>query len=442
MELGTTGRGPATDRGDGAGRGFDRPLLWATLLAFGVRALWLLRPSTDTGDSTEYGRLAFWLVTRHIFSEDGRAASSYRPPLYPAVIAAGDLLTHHPIAAVLVLQVMVGTITVALTYCIARALFGKTTAWLSGFLLALAPMTSRFSTVLLTETIFTCLVVLGMWTWIRSKTVVSGVALGLATLTRAFSLPYLIALLAYGVAGPRGASRKSALTVAIVGLLTVAPWALRNMEQVRRLTVADAGWGLNLFYGTIDLHRGSNRWSQLVAAHARLDGATSAPRSEPQAAAPSYAGEQRAREVAVSWIRQHPVAWVGIRARQWPWLVLDTGDYLPVAANRTSFSGALAARQVSTIALKTLFIGGNALLLLLAAYGAMSLRGRLQETIPLWTFPVYVMTAHLPVYVEPRYGLPLVPFLVVLAAEGVRRLGVAIVSPGLIPDREWHGPTL
>jgi 4-amino-4-deoxy-L-arabinose transferase-like glycosyltransferase len=424
------GRSATTDK-NGMSLRVDRHLVLLTMVAFVGRATWLLRPAVDIGDSPEYLRLASWLVARHMFSDDGQVASSYRPPLYPAVIAAGDLLTDHPIAAVLFLQVLLGTLTVVLTYRLADELFGRTTAAISGFLLALAPMTSRFSALMLTETLFTFLVVLAIWAWVRSKTGLSGIAFGLATLTRASSLPYLLALTAYGLLGPRGASRKAATAVGLAALLTVAPWVLRNFIEVGRLTVADAGSGVNLFYGTIDLRRGDNRWSQLIAAHARMVEGAPSPSLSPQTAGSNVA-EARARDFAMSWIRQNPVVWLGIRARQWPWLFIDTGDYLPVAANKWSFGEALAKGYVATVVLKMSFLAGNALLLMLAASGLWSLRGRLQAMIPLWTFPIYLAAAHVPVYVEPRYGLPLVPFLAILGGEGMRIWTLKMCGPSSI----------
>jgi hypothetical protein len=121
----------------------------------------------------------------------------------------------------------------------------------------------------------------------------------------------------------------------------------------------------------------------------------------------------------MSWMSRHPMMWIRIRLRQWPWLFIDTGDYLPVGANRLSFREAVREHHFSTIALKGAFVGGNILLFVFAVYGASSLRGRIQTTMPVWTFPLYLAAAHGPVYVEPRYGLPLVPFLTMLAAAGV-----------------------
>jgi hypothetical protein len=100
-------------------------------------------------------------------------------------------------------------------------------------------------------------------------------------------------------------------------------------------------------------------------------------------------------------------------------LIVDTGDYLPVASNRASFRQAIAEKRVDTLRLKAGFAAGTALLAILAVYGAWIVRRRLVELVPLWSFPVYLAAAHLPMFVEPRYGLPLVPFLTLFAAAAI-----------------------
>ena len=382
-----------------------------TLAAACVRVLWCFAPSATFGDALEYQRIAAWLTTRHLFSIDGIAPSSYRPPLYPALIAALDVLTHHPIPALIAVQMVLSTLTVVLVVLVATQQFGDTAGVIAGVILAFAPMTARFSTLVLTETVFTFLVVAGVWGWMRGQPVRAGLAFGLAVLTRASALPYVLALGVYGLLGRRERARGEVLALSLVALLTVAPWAARNLIQVHRLTIADAGWGANLFYGGIDLRKGSNRWAQLAEAQDQL-------KSDPAAGS----GESGAARIAMSRIVADPLGWIRIRISQWPWLLVDTGDYLPVAANQVSFRDAIATRHLATIAVKLGFLAGNSLVLLLAAVGAWSCRGRLIETLPLWSFPAYLMAAHLPVFVEPRYGLPLVPFVAIFAGEGVRRL--------------------
>src|SRR5437868_6155848 len=89
----------------------------------------------------------------------------------------------------------------------------------------------------------------------------------------------------------------------------------------RRMTIADAGWGTNLLYGTVELHRGSNRWSQLFAVF-------------PGPAVPSNASVQGTEagvgRVALGVIADRPLESLYARVLQYPWLFLDSSDYLPV----------------------------------------------------------------------------------------------------------------
>ena len=64
-----------------------------------------------------------------------------------------------------------------------------------------------------------------------------------------------------------------------------------------------------------------------------------------------------------------------IRLRQWRWLFIDTGDYLPVAANKLSFRNAIQQRRLSTVALKAAFVGRQRSLILFAIRGVSSLAG-------------------------------------------------------------------
>jgi hypothetical protein len=188
----------------------------------------------------------------------------------------------------------------------------------------------------------------------------------------------------------------------------------RNFAEFGRVTVADAGFGVNLLYGTVELQPGSNRWTQLSA----ISESASAEGDEHG----SVEGETRARKLAVTRIRSHPLLWVRARVRQWPWLFLDSGDYLPIDANRFSFRQALAIRHVSTIVIKLGFIIGNAVVFALAVFGLWVSRHRFVELSPVWSFPVFLAVAHIPMYIEPRYGLPEVPFTLIAAAVGVTHL--------------------
>ena len=377
-------------------------------LAFAVRLAWMAAPHVLQPDGIEYIKLAQSIVATGRYSMDGATLSTYRPPLYPFLIAAAMSMTVWWHGLLLVTQCAFGAITVGLTIAIGRRAFDARIALLAGVMLACAPMTGHFAALVLTETLFTFLVVLGVFAWMAQRPSASGIVFGAAILTRASLLPYVLLL---GLAGllPAWRGRRACRVIAVTALITIAPWAVRNaIVTGGRWTVADAGWGTNLLIGTIDLQPGANRWRQIERALSGLD-----------REAGSSGAEAAAAASALKAIRGNPAGWVRVRTRQWVRLFVDTGDYLPVASNRASFRQAISEKRVDTLLLKAGFAAGTALLAVLALYGAWIVRRRLVELVPLWSFPVYLAAAHVPMFVEPRYGLPLVPFLTLLAAAAI-----------------------
>jgi hypothetical protein len=187
--------------------------------------------------------------------------------------------------------------------------------------------------------------------------------------------------------------------IVALALLVVAPWVARNVAVSGRATVADAGWGVGLLNGTVVLHTGSNPVTQLYREFGGFPGASST--------------ETALMQRALERIRAAPGAWIAARLSQYPRLFIDSGDYLPVDANRIGIGEAWAHGRFSTIALKVAFVGGNLLILVLAGLGVWKSRADLSRLVPLWSVLLYVALAQLPIYVEPRYGLPAMPFLLV-----------------------------
>jgi 4-amino-4-deoxy-L-arabinose transferase-like glycosyltransferase len=376
-------------------------------IALCCRLAWLASPSSNTGDSVEYVETGLRLAATGMFSMDGVVASSWLPPLYPALIAISSLVSADPVALLLAVQAVLGAITVGLVYSIADRFFGRRAAIIAALGLALAPMTSRYAAVLLTESIFTFLLIAGTWAWGRQHAVICGFAFGLAVLARTSLLPYVLLL---GIAGTLPivhGNRQVYRRIAIVALLTVAPWVIRNVIEVGRVTVADASWGNNLLLGTVPLYPGANRYAAIRAEVGESPDT------------PSVTLEAASARLAVSRIRGDPPRWIRARLSQYPFLFVDTGDYLPLQANRTGFLRAWSERAWSTLILKTTFLCGNLVLLVLAAKGMWRSRHRASEIVPLWSVPAYYAAAHVPMFVEPRYGLPLVPFLLIFAGAAL-----------------------
>jgi len=375
-----------------------RPELVAVvILAFVVRLAWIRWGVWVGGDAPEYSALAHSIAANGVFGYDGHTPSTARPPLYPAVIAL-TLLLHVP-SAIYLIQAIVGSATVAVIYGLVNSTFGRRCAAMASLALALAPMTARYSAIAVAETLFTFLVVLAMWAWANGFARACGVALGLSVLTRAVLLPYVLLMGLLWLIPRLRPYIPGAGAIVALALLVVAPWVARNVAVSGRATVADAGWGVGLLNGTVVLHTGSNPVTQLYREFGGFPGASST--------------ETALMQRALERIRAAPGAWIAARLSQYPRLFIDSGDYLPVDANRIGIGEAWAHGRFSTIALKVAFVGGNLLILVLAGLGVWKSRADLSRLVPLWSVLLYVALAQLPIYVEPRYGLPAMPFLLV-----------------------------
>ena len=402
--------GPATPA-DGAAnrpRGYG---LSVFTIALGVRLCWILYGPWMGGDSREYLRLARSLVTHGTFSYDGVTPTAFRPPLYPAFLA---LLWHGPrppFLAVYLTQAASGAATALIVYAIASRAFNRTAGLVAGLLVACGPMAGRYTATVLTETTFTFLLVAGVLLWGRGRWLAAGVALGVATLERAVLLPFLLALLVLAV-WPRLRripDVSCGARAALVALVVIAPWIARNTLVVGHPTVAEAGWTDNLVLGTVRLHTGENPWTQLLRG---VDVVTARTGDTGR----MFDGDAAPTAIDVlRYVARHPGDWLLARLSQYPRLFIGTGDYLLTGRNNLSFAAAWRTGRPVPILIKAGFVIGNVAFLLLAVWGFLRQPRPLTATLHVWAFPVFLIVAQLPMYAEPRYGLPMTPLLAVFA---------------------------
>src|SRR5262249_21670588 len=114
-----------------------------------------------------------------------------RTPLYPALLASILWATDHNLTVAIVVNIAFSVATVALTYYLARQLFGITAAAGASLVLAIDITSIAYSNLLLTEAVFTTLVSVGLLWLVRylkysrpSDALISGLFLGLAALCR------------------------------------------------------------------------------------------------------------------------------------------------------------------------------------------------------------------------------------------------------------------
>lgn len=167
-----------------------------------------------------------------------------RPPGYPLFLY--PFMNATPDAAnlnrILLAQALLSTITVVVGFLMARLFLPAVFALGAAALTALSPHLVTMNVYVLTETLFTFLIVLLIW-WIgRSHArrnnwlwLVAGIVLGMATLTRPTMQYFVIplALYLFYQTGWRTAWRTTALVIVGMGLV-VAPWVARNLITLDR----------------------------------------------------------------------------------------------------------------------------------------------------------------------------------------------------------------
>ena len=200
-------------------------------------------------DESEYNQLTYNLATHGSYSYDG-TPTTYRPIGYPAFVAAIYTLKYSPLM-VKYLQALFDILTALFLYLILEGFESKTRI-LAAALWAFYPPAILYANFLMSETLFTFLLVAGLYllTIIESRLprflLFVGIILGILVLIKP---NFLLFLLATGFLAQRlKFNRQQVGTVAIGILLVTLPWLLRNYIRLDTPSLSTNG-GINLLIG-------------------------------------------------------------------------------------------------------------------------------------------------------------------------------------------------
>ena len=249
-----------------------RLLLLILGLGLLVRLIFLYA-TQDTGlmivDEQHYHTLAVNLLQGHGFAWEPGSLTSIRPPLYPAFLALIWKITGTESAVVIrMAQILFALGNVYLIHRLGILLFDHRVALVAAAGLAFYPSILAFNTFILTEVLFTFLVtltVVGVATLLKAPSSwlawSTGVALGLAALTRSVLWPFPLVLCPFVFFVVPG-SRERRFWLAgflLIGYgLVVAPWAIRNTRLQGVFTMIDTMGGITLRMGNYE-HTPLNR---------------------------------------------------------------------------------------------------------------------------------------------------------------------------------------
>ena len=257
-------------------------ILLLLLVAAALRLGWAIsRPISDAAidtlpDQREYLSIADSLLHGRGFSfldkRFDETVYAFRMPGYPAFVAA----CGGNVRAVRIFQAIIDTSTVLATFLLGGLLLRQPMRWVGIFaaaVVAFNPFLIYFTGLILSETLFTAMLVWGMvliiaghggrGPWRRNLIwLAGGVLLCLSVLVRpsAIALPILLAILAPFANRSVGRSYQDVLenrvgllppgiVIVAILLLCLLPWAVRNRTVMGRWIWLDTNSGFSLYDG-------------------------------------------------------------------------------------------------------------------------------------------------------------------------------------------------
>lgn len=255
-------------------RVMPRFMLAALVVGLVIRlAIWT--QTTDLApkiaDEQDYVALATSLVEGRGYAWATGERTSLRPPLYPALVAGTwTLAGKGNLQAVRALQIVLSLATAMVVFELGRRGFSPSTGAFASAVVWLYPDFIFLNSLLLTETLFTLLLVSFALCAVillqrpRASIALScGIVLGLATLTRSVLWPMPILLCPALVFMLKGDVKRRLLLPAIVVAgfaVVVGPWAVRNTRLQGVVTVVDTMGGMNLRMGNYEYTPEDRMW--------------------------------------------------------------------------------------------------------------------------------------------------------------------------------------
>ncbi|MFY9342788.1 MAG: glycosyltransferase family 39 protein, partial [Planctomycetota bacterium] len=371
-------------------------------------------PAPVIADAAEYAQYAKNLAAHGVFSLASTvppAPDSFRSPGYPAVLAACRWLGGEGgwQTLALGLQVLLGTLTVLLTYRLVRGFAGFAPALFAAALCALSPHLVVSTSYVLTECVATFAVVASAWlvlgATLRRRLLGGALAAGAAVLCNE-TLVFVPVVL--GVWLWRR-SRAHAVSFTLLALLPLCLWTVRN--QVQPL----ARHGSERV--TASISHGS--YPGMVHCDPRLCGYPYREDPEQPAFGASWSalGSVLAERVAADpwryavWYACQKPVWL------WSWPLVQGRDVHVYEVSNSPYD-----RQATMVALHGAMKFAHLPVMLLALGGALLGVLRRNAAGPvraLGWLALLGTLAYLPVIPDPRYLQPIRPLLFALAAAAV-----------------------
>ena len=344
--------------------------------------------------------------------------TSFRPPLYPAFLALIYLIngiSADRFFTARLVQAGLNALLVPMTYFASLYIFPdrpRVSKW-AAWALVFYPMMVIYPLSLATENLFFVLVLasaLALYKTVRDQRLrwfaLSGMLIGLASLTRSVILPFSMVAALWAWIGLK--NWKGGLTLLAVAVLVVSPWVARNSLLHGRLVGVESSLGYNLYVGYHPLSTGTFQYGISLDLIPMLDDGLR---------------DKIGTEKAMEFIRNDP-------SRIIPLAVMRAGYFFGMEKRAllyfysNNFFGYISTPLLLSIAL--IFVVPFMVLSTSSAYGLALANWKRLEVVLTGLLLITYIAPHILLLAEDRFHLTLVPFFAILAARfwdgGIREI--------------------
>lgn len=385
-------------------------------LALGLHLGWILYADiAQKADAVWYLARAQSIANGEGYVKEGGVATAYWPVGYPAFLALISFVDDSEFAAKLGnLALYLGVIALSFGLVL-EAFRSRAAAGLTAFALAIYPTNVLFSSLILSETMYTFLTLLGIWTLLKAGGrwwywAIAGVVFGFATLTREVGwLVPLIAVLAMYWVNRRKANRanylKLGLVVNVAMILVIAPWTIRNYVVLGHFIPISTNKGVNLYLGNNPDADGGNMPDVRVFRFIKAEGGES-----------EWEWERICRDWAIDYIKNNPVRAIQLVPLRFYRLFRADSDAavwnIDPLFESSEIEFLKRFSQVAYMTIMILFVVG------LLRYRKIIRRSDWVSPLPvmmLW-ITAYWVVLHLGTFGTSRFHYPMMPFFIMYGA--------------------------
>jgi hypothetical protein len=417
---------------------------FSILIGFLLRLFWIISVHPDPTDG-RFDDTAWYRGAAHFIANGDGYVNPYVgtptagwPPGYPYFLGAVFSVFGEGITATAVANLVLSLATIVIVYAIAAVLFDRATATIAAVALAAWPGQIYFTSLTLSEPLFTFLFALAFLLmvivsdntrWRASLLVGFGFVLALAALTRGQALILLpIAVITWGAAGYRWRPAIGwAMLAALIVATGMAPWVVRNERELGSPVLLATNFGPNLWIGNHDGATGRMNIPEVEPPQPE--------RGEKNQSEFEVAADRLALRKGLGFMLTHPadevsLSLVKVRA-------MYESDATALDWNAGYQRGYYRSQSIED-GLRDLANGFWFAALPFAAVGLLSIRVRVNSMAIALPLLIILWTAmHLLFFGDSRFHYPIVFVFAILGARGVVAILDAARRPLAIRDRGY-----